>query len=505
MRMLSVAFGALLLASVARAAPPEPAVFTDLGGPLAARRVEARGVSGDGTTVVGQFWDGVRWEAFVWTRAEGLLAIGHLPGGDSACVANAVSHDGSVVVGSATTSSGLRAFRWTREGGMTPLPGLPDGGASEALDISGDASAIVGTIRNAGGLYMQGVAWRDDGITSYATQGIASLQAISTDGYTVAGYGFATDLGTYNGGYEAVVLGPDGSVQPLGDFNTNWHPESQVYGLSADGHTAVGTGHYIFGPEAFVWSRETGRQTFVEFDASYGGSTATDASADGSILVGQATWQYPSAYLHDRFRGTRALQSVLEQDYGLDLGGLFLSVVTGVSDDGRTLVGWGTLPGSIRRAWIAVLPPACNDGLDNDGDGFVDFPGDPGCGSANDAWEPQRDDAQIRIISRRKPNQHPVNSRRPIKVALLASDGFDIESVALDSLRFGPNAAPAILDGILKPRRRDQNGDGRLDWVVSFRQRDTGISPSDREACLQGDLDLVTFRACAALRATRGS
>src|SRR5512143_394423 len=32
-------------------------------------------------------------------------------------------------------------------------------------------------------------------------------------------------------------------------------------------------------------------------------------------------------------------------------------------------------------------PPACNDGLDNDGDGKIDFPADPGCTSIDDNTE----------------------------------------------------------------------------------------------------------------------
>jgi Tol biopolymer transport system component len=34
--------------------------------------------------------------------------------------------------------------------------------------------------------------------------------------------------------------------------------------------------------------------------------------------------------------------------------------------------------------WQRVQPPACSDGVDNDGDGQIDFPADPGCTSASD-------------------------------------------------------------------------------------------------------------------------
>jgi primary-amine oxidase len=43
----------------------------------------------------------------------------------------------------------------------------------------------------------------------------------------------------------------------------------------------------------------------------------------------------------------------------------------------------------VPRDWTAegVLPPPCSDGVDNDGDGFVDVGADPGCDSGNDLSE----------------------------------------------------------------------------------------------------------------------
>jgi hypothetical protein len=37
--------------------------------------------------------------------------------------------------------------------------------------------------------------------------------------------------------------------------------------------------------------------------------------------------------------------------------------------------------------YAAQIRFECNDGADNDGDGLVDHPADPGCGSASDASE----------------------------------------------------------------------------------------------------------------------
>jgi hypothetical protein len=41
----------------------------------------------------------------------------------------------------------------------------------------------------------------------------------------------------------------------------------------------------------------------------------------------------------------------------------------------------------VRLTTITLPPPACDDGLDNDGDGWVDFPADPGCQSDTSTLE----------------------------------------------------------------------------------------------------------------------
>lgn len=75
------------------------------------------------------------------------------------------------------------------------------------------------------------------------------------------------------------------------------------------------------------------------------------------------------------------------------------NVSASVATDGaaRMAVAWtgfdgggGNLVGSFtRRLNYGVVPPSpqCSDGVDNDGDGRVDFPADPGCSSASDDSE----------------------------------------------------------------------------------------------------------------------
>jgi probable extracellular repeat, HAF family len=121
--------------------------MVDLGA-LGDNQSEARGVSAEGSVVVGWAHDvnGQR-RAFRWTAATGMIDLGTLGGAESE--AWAVSADGSVVVGIAQDATGeWRGFRWTAQTGMIALgarPFSPDG----SLDVSADGSVIVGTSRRA--------------------------------------------------------------------------------------------------------------------------------------------------------------------------------------------------------------------------------------------------------------------------------------------------------------------------------------------------------------------
>src|SRR5262245_5955624 len=81
----------------------------------------ARGVSADGSVVVGDSQSAAGYEAFRWTRSGGIVGLGDLAGGAYSSVANDVSGDGSVVVGNGTSSVSSHAFRWAAQTGMTTI------------------------------------------------------------------------------------------------------------------------------------------------------------------------------------------------------------------------------------------------------------------------------------------------------------------------------------------------------------------------------------------------
>jgi uncharacterized membrane protein len=100
-----------------------------------------------------------------------------------------------------------------------------------------------------------------------------------------------------------------GTFQGLGDL-AGGSFFSQAYGISGDGNTIVGYGYSDLGQEAFIWDQ------------------------DHSI---------------------RSLQSVIVNDYGLDLTGWRLQVAQSVSANGQEIVGWGTNPSGQTEGWIATL------------------------------------------------------------------------------------------------------------------------------------------------------
>ena len=87
-------------------------------------------------------------------------------------------------------------------------------------------------------------------------------------------------------------------------------------------------------------------------------SDAWDVSADGNIIVGfsgVSIFSGKRAMVWDEANGMRDIAQLLT-DANLDLTGWSLEEATGVSADGRVIVGNGRNPNGISRGWIAVIP-----------------------------------------------------------------------------------------------------------------------------------------------------
>ncbi|MEL7167811.1 MAG: T9SS type A sorting domain-containing protein [Bacteroidota bacterium] len=346
MRLL-VSLSATLLFSVASTQAQSFEGLGDLpGGDF---RSQASAVSADGTVVVGQGRSENGVEAFRWTRSGAMEGLGGLPGGDMSSGATDVSADGSAVVGTGDTERGDQAFRWTRTGGMEGIAIA----SSFAEGVSADGTVAVGTGQTERG--DQAFRWRLGGEVEYLGDlpGSFTLSVaydVSVDGSVIVGYG------SIESGREAFRWTRDGGMEglgtlPGGDFR------SEAYGVSADGAVVVGRANSESGIEAFRWTRTGGMEGLGYLSGESFFSQANDVSADGSVVVGVgilANRQAP--FIWTAAEGMRALKTVLEDDYGLDLSGWELRAATAVSADGSVIVGYGTNPSGDREAWRAEVP-----------------------------------------------------------------------------------------------------------------------------------------------------
>jgi uncharacterized membrane protein len=233
---------------------------------VAGGSADARGISGDGSVIVGRSatvisGQGYHSMAYRWTQQTGMVALGFRPGGSDS-VANAVSNDGTVIVGSADSgAAGNLAFRWTQAGGYQMLGDI-DGGAtsSRALDISDDNLTIVGTGAPAGG---GSEAFRWTPATGLVPLGDLSGGdhrsypfGVSADGSIIVGYGGTTNEAGSN--VSRAVIWDENGLRRLDDVLTGMGIDltgwilSSARAITPDGNTIIGYGQNPAG-QADTW------------------------------------------------------------------------------------------------------------------------------------------------------------------------------------------------------------------------------------------------------------
>jgi len=329
-----------------------PAYFVGLG----TENSRALGVSPDGSVVIGYASLGTSRVAMRWSNGQ-ALSLGHLPGGSVDSLARAVSANGVILGRSSSAASGADLFEATRwyDGTVAGLGDLPGGlFYSEAWDVSDDGSTEVGRATSASGAeafrwqngVMQGLGDLPGGVFS------SSAHAVSASGSIVVGKA-SSAAGTEAFRWE------NGLMSPLGFLPGVTH-HSEALAVSADGQVIVGMSSAGYGQTtAFRW--QDGVMTSLGYlPGGEGPSIARAVSADGSVIVGDAAMSNSVAslpFIYTPSGGMRALTDVLD-GLGVDTSDWILEMATGVSDDGRSIVGYGIHlgPAVRREAWIAVVP-----------------------------------------------------------------------------------------------------------------------------------------------------
>jgi probable HAF family extracellular repeat protein len=296
--------------------------------------------------------------------------LGSLGSGNA--IAYGVSANGGVVTGDDAGNN--RGFRWTAAGGIQDLdPNANDGVVDRPYGISADGSTIVGYYGHypecnpncaflwttAGGFEILPVPGTWIGPVAYGA---------SKDGGVVVGA-----AGTAYGGPNHAWLWSSNAYVDLGAL-PNSACGSEASAVSEGGTVVVGWSCDSQGrPTAFRWTAKTGMQSLGLLPGGTN-SYATGASTNGSVIVGDGqTTNCPSGeqWCQAPFRWTKAAGKVQIPI----LAGKGSAVATGVSADGKTVVGYaqsnccdwvawrwtaatGTQAVSDWLADVGVIPPA---------------------------------------------------------------------------------------------------------------------------------------------------
>jgi probable HAF family extracellular repeat protein len=362
----------------------------------------AEAVSDDGAVVVGGSDSTSGPQAFRWTAAGGIVGLGDLPGGVFNSAANGVSANGSVIVGTGVNSSDeSRAFRWTSGGGMVALNALTcflcdDFAFGNKVSANGlvavggsnpDSDSLEATRWTGGGTSISALGWLSGGGS------LSEARAASSTGSLIVGTSDATaGQRAFRWTTSGIVALPDIAGAMV---------KSAANDVSDDGGVIVGESNANPGdtglPRAVRWlgpSYTTALQLGQLPGATFPSSRALGVSANGAIIVGIANdaESDDAAFVWDATHGMRELATVLAEDYGLDLGAWRLVEAHGVSNVNAAgeywIVGAGINPSGNPEGFVALLSPtACNDGVDNDGDGQIDFGHDLQCIAKGDRSE----------------------------------------------------------------------------------------------------------------------
>ena len=262
------------------------------------------GISGDGSVVVGNF----AGQAYRWSQTDGIIPLGALSTTMPYSGARAVSGDGIRVYGQTNDPQGTTGYVWTAAGGMISMGKMPGpySRATSPHSANWDGSVVVGSAEVTGTPSRIAVVWSDGLLTALPAP---SGSIIYSDAYDISGRFISGS---------ATLAGP-------------WPYQT---------HAVVWDLHGEFTPRILA-SPEGARQTIAD------AISANGTVAGGQSIIGNEA----HAVLWDQMGNLHYLSEQLHAA-GLETEGWQFLGVTGISDDGRTLVGNAINPEGHTQAWI---------------------------------------------------------------------------------------------------------------------------------------------------------
>jgi uncharacterized membrane protein len=283
--------------------------------------VSATVVSHDGRVIAGTALDANRnQQAAIWQRGTEWRMLGSVVPNPVPCDSLISSvfggnRDATVLVGLAWNGcSFARAFRWEESTGMVDLGSTTPGRSSRADAVSGDGKVVVGFQEHATG-FRQGARWVD--------------------------------------GKQTIFSGPDGLI---GEAN----------GINTDGSIVVGQfcrPATPFDQSAWVWTARDGVQCLEPprrrpaIEGTFTG-LAIATSDDGRVIGGAHSFGLESESILWIDRTPHYLKDYL-RDHGVPNAfenWVNTGFITGMTRDGRVLVGYGAGPRDF-TGFMVILPP----------------------------------------------------------------------------------------------------------------------------------------------------
>jgi uncharacterized membrane protein len=274
--------------------------------------------------------------SFRWVVTSSTVSA--FPAGD-ATLAAGISTDGQII----SQSTGVNPpTRWNASFTTVQLP-TADTEFYNIFDLSGDATTIVGYLGSVGIVWTVGNQTAQQ-ITSPSFTDLA-FYGVSGDGKIVVGSGGAAML-------QAVWWTSAGGVVQLSGTS------GAAKGISKDGTVIVGYTN-VAEPVATRWSGAafTTRQPLPSLptSAATAQSWINKTNQNGSVGVGISFVSDTDAEAVIWTNGAIQKISDIMVANGANISGWSLYEALSVSDDGKIVLGQGTLNGT-SRAWIARLP-----------------------------------------------------------------------------------------------------------------------------------------------------